>query len=1077
MKKYITFLCATMLWFTVHAQSHQILRGRIINAVDSIAIEGVSVQGRGIKATLTNRSGIFEIAIPESGIELTISHIGYQERKINSTEFNNVDQAIIALSPLSHEIDQVMISTGYEEVPIERTTGSFSVIDRATLDREVGYEVISRLDHLATGVYFDRQDSDFNQAGSLSNQNKLSIHGISTLRSSNSGANMPLIVVDNFPFEGDINEINPNDIENITILKDAAAASIWGAKAGNGVIVITTRKGQYSQPIRSTIRSSVSLAEKPDLFKHQLLPTSEVIELEKFLFSQGFYTAQENSRAKPVLSPVVEILIQQRDGAISSEEAERLIDQYTHLDARNDLLKFMYRIGEHQQYSWTLTGGSDNYKFSTGIGYDRTLPTLVYQKDDRLTLRVDQTIRVLPRLELQAAIDWNHNTHNESPVRVSYGEGRKFPYSMLADEFGNALPFPWDYRMSFLDTAGQGRLLDWHFRPLEEVGNYSTRIANHRLSATAGLIFRVLPTVTLDIRYKYGLINSNTRELNDVDSYYTRNKINRGTQIVGDQIIYNFPVGGILNKSSSLGSNHSGRAQINFQQNYFMHHNIRAMAGVDVQHSSSHALGGFTTYGYNDAILTNTQVIDHLLAYPVFGNLASNERIGYPIAGEDYNVNRFISYFVNASYSFMEKYIISGSARRDASNLFGVSTNDRWTPLWSLGAAWNLDKESFIADIPLISRLKLRTSYGYSGNVDQSMSALTTIRYENNPFNTGLLQWPRAAVISLPPNPELRWEKIGNWNIGIDVELGSRWSVNFDLYRKFTTDLLQSVEIDYSSGLGNMVMNVANTRSKGMDLNLGANIGIGVVAWKSTLFMTFNNNYITKSNDGYSHPRSFVNPGGLRTIEGNLAFPAYSYRWAGLNPETGVPRGYLRGEISEDYRGIISNQTRLEDLVLHGSARPLYYGSWRNQFSYQGFSMDVNLSYRFDYFFRRKGMDYSLYVQNQYGHSDYYLRWQKPGDELNTHVPSFSYPLDANANTFYLASEALMERGDHIRVENIRISYTLSQGRWLFGNTNLFVGAHNLGILWRANNLKLDPEMTGVIPNPKSFIAGLQINL
>lgn len=1077
MKKYIVFLSAAILCLTLQAHSQQILRGRVVSAVDSTAIEGVSVRGRGVKASLTNRLGLFEIAIPVKDIELIFSHIGYQELRINPNDWTEGDQITVVLSPLSHEIDQVIVSTGYEEIPIERTTGSFAVIDRATLDREVGYEVISRLDHLASGVYFDRQDTDFNQAGSLSNQNKLSIHGISTLRSSNTGANMPLIVIDNFPFEGDINEINPNDIENITILKDAAAASIWGAKAGNGVIVIATRKGQYNQPIRSTISSSVHLSEKPDLFKHQLLPTSEVIELEKFLFSKGFYTAQENSRAKPVLSPVVEILIQERNGVITPGEAEEMIDQYRHLDARHDLLKYMYRVGEHQQYAWTLTGGSDNYRFSTGVGYDHTLPSLIYQKDDRLTLRVDQTIRVLPRLELQATLNWSHNTHQESPVRVSYGEGRRFPYSMLADEFGNAIPFPWDYRMSFLDTVGQGRLLDWHFRPLDEVGNYSTRKANHSLSATAGLRFRLLPGMNLDVRYRYGLRNSNTREFNDVDSYYTRNRINRGTQFVGDQIIHHFPVGGILNKSSSIGSSHAGRAQLNYQQELFKHHHIRALIGVDIQHSTSHALGGFTTYGYNDAILTNTQVIDHLLRYPVFGNLAANERIGYPVAGEGYTVNRFISYFANATYSFMDRYSISGSARRDASNLFGVSTNDRWTPLWSLGAAWNVDHESFMADIPLINRLKLRTSYGYSGNVDQSMSALTTIRYENNSINTGLLQWPGAAVISLPPNPVLRWEKVGNWNIGIDLELGSRWSVSFDFYRKSTADLLQKVEVDYSSGLGSMVMNVANTRSKGMDLNLGAKIVTGMLGWQSTLFLTYNNNYITKSYDDYNHPRSFVNPGGLRTIEGNMAFPAYSYRWAGLNPETGAPRGYLHGQISEDYRGITSNQTQLEDLVLHGSARPLYYGSWRNRFSYQGYSIDVNLSYRFAYFFRRKGMDYSLYVQNQYGHSDYYLRWQKPGDELNTHVPSFSYPLDANANTFYLASEALMERGDHIRVESIRIAYTLSRGRWGSGNVNLFVGAHNLGILWRANNLKLDPEMTGIIPNPKSFIAGLQINL
>lgn len=1078
MKKYITFLCATMLWLTVHAQSQQVLRGRVINAVDSTAIEGVSVQGKGIRATLTNRLGIFEISISERDIELTISHIGYQEQKINSKDFTDSDQTIIALSPLSHEIDQVMISTGYEEVPIERTTGSFSVIDRATLDREVGYEVISRLDHLATGVYFDRSDGNYNSVGLKSDQRNLSVHGISTLRSASSGANMPLIVLDNFPFEGDINDINPNDIENITILKDAAASSIWGSKAGNGVIVITTRKGKYGQPIRTSFSASVGLTEKPALFEQKLISISDVIDLEQFLFSQGYYTSQENNRAKPVISPVVEILIQQRDGDITSEEATRLIDSYRHLDVRNDLLKYSYRVSEHQQYAWTISGGANNYKFSTSLGYDKSLPSSVSNMHDRLTIRFDQGLALSRKVEFQAGINWNFNSDKQAPESYLFSQSSRFLYSMMADENGNPNPVPHQYRMSFLDTAGQGSLLDWHYRPLNEITKYTFRKTEQNLHLNTGLSYKILSNLSLDAKYRYSLLNSNTRDLRDIDSYYTRNRINRGTEISNDQIIYNFPLGDILEKSNRSGKSHFGRLQLNYNHSHSGNHQLRALVGIDIQHSLHQSLGGFTTFGHNDDILTFTPLIDYFYRYPVFGNLAAYEQVGYPVSGEEYLINRFISYYGNTSYAYKDKYIISGSARRDASNMFGVETNDRWTPLWSVGVSWIIDKERFMERVGSgISKLRLRASYGYSGNVDQSMSALPTIRYQNNSATTGVVQWPVAAVVNSPPNPLLRWEKVGNWNVGLDLGLGERFSATVDIYRKFTSDLLQNVNFDPTTGHSGMIMNVANTRGEGVDLNINGKILTGSIDWFSNLMVTYNNNYITRSHYKYSNPRTFVSLVGLNTMEGKMAFPAYSYRWAGLNPETGAPQGYLNGEISEDYRAIISNQTTLDDLVFHGSARPLYYGSFRNQFSYKSLSLSFNLTYRLGYFFRRDGMNYTQLISNQIGHEDYYLRWKRSGDENYTHVPSFSYPADVQATNFYLGSEVLIERGDHIRLQDVHISYLMDNSFVRKAQIRLYVSIHNLGIIWRANKLQLDPQMTGMVPHPKTFNIGLQLSL
>lgn len=1075
-KKLIMFLWLITSTLSGIGQENHTIRGKIINAVDSLPIEGATVRAKGNRLVNTDPLGNFELVIIPGDTNIKVSHVAFESRTMQLSSSDLDVFKIISLNPLDRAIEEVLVSTGYEEIPLERVTGSFSVIDRKTLDQEVGFEVISRLDHLVTGVYFDRVGGSFNDAGKKTDQRNLSIHGISTLRSTASGANMPLIVMDNFPFDGDINDINPAEIENITILKDAAATSIWGAKAGNGVIVISTYKGKYNNPIRANFSSTIGITEKPALFMQQMVSMSDLIDLEKFLFSKGFYTAQENSRSKPALPPVVETLILQRDGVIDDIQANKIIDDYKTLDARSDLLKYAYRLAQHQQHSLTVTGGKENYKFSFGVGYDRSLPIEVRLQHDRFTIKMNQTVRLFSKTELHSGLRWLHSSSDEAPVIVGYGEGMKFPYSMLADKDGNPIAVPHDYRMSFLDTAGQGMLLDWQYRPLEEITNYSYQSTLQNLKAIFGLRQQILDELSVDFNYTFSRGATNTRNLDDINGYRARDRINRGTEISDGRVTHHFPLGSILSKSNSIRSTHSGRVQINYQHAIGRSHSIRALLGTEVQQNIGENHGGYTTYGYNKDNLTQTTLIDHNLRYPVFGNLAANERIGYPIRSEEFTINRFVSYYANANYTFLDRYIVSGSIRKDASNLFGVHANDRWTPLWSVGVAWNMHEEPILRNHSIVDKLRIRASYGYSGNVDQTMSALTTIRYENNPGERGVSSWPVAALVNTPPNPDLRWEKVGNWNLGLNIGISNRWSAIIDVYNKFTKDLLQSMLIDQSTGHGSMVLNIANTRSSGIDINLQGLIFSGKFNWNSNLLFSYNNNYITKSYATFSTPSVYVNPGGLRHIEGEMAFPAYSYRWAGLDPDSGVPRGYLGGEISTDYRGITSNQTTLDDLVFHGSARPLYYGSIRNQFIYGDWSVAINLTYRLGYYFRRSGMDYLRMVNNQFGHKDYYNRWQQPGDEKMTHIPVFNYPVDTRANTFYLASEVLMEPGDHLRLQDIRVSYMVQEQAWLPARLNIFASMHNIGILWRANKLGLDPEMSGMIPNPKNINVGIHLN-
>lgn len=1062
-----------MAWATTSMAQHRSITGRIVNEETKESLPNVSVAEKGTRnQTTSDRNGNFKINILGRKPILVCSHIGYETVEMTLTNLAEKHVTITMMAETSL-LEEVEVSTGYESLPRERATGSFEKIDNALLSRSVGMDVISRIADVTPGIHFNKAmtTSPFNNVGKPANHD-IYIHGISTLRAGN--ANAPLIVLDNFPYEGDINNINPNDVESITILKDAAAASIWGARAGNGVIVITSKKGGYERPINIRASQSLNVTEKPNLFAKQIINPSDVIDIEQFLFDQGYYTANENDRARPALPPVVEILIKQRDGEIDEADAQRMIDSYRNKDVRNDMIDYLYCNSTQQQYFLSVDGGGKSNSFYVGTGYDRSLPLQRGNSYDRLSMRLENKFTPIAALEIQSSIRWVHTRALAPDGSGFYSDSspKPFPYAMLADEHGNALPVPKDYRLGFLDTVGNGRLLDWHYRPLDEIRNPKSQSKSQGIMLNASASYRFTEWLRTETRYQYSREVYNGRTLNNLDHYYTRNFINRGTEFDGDRNIYHFPYGSVLQNSTSEQESHSGRAQINFNPTWRLHA-IHGLVGIDIQHQQMQS-NGFYYYGYDDETLIYANNIDHTLRYPVYGNLASSESIGYPIAEPSHTVYRYVSAFGNLSYTYNNRYTASASFRKDASNMLGVATNNRWAPLWSVGVAWNLKNEKYFRS-DIIDNLKLRLTYGYSGNVDNSMSAHTIISYLNNPLSSQV-NLP-AATIYMPPNPELRWEKVGTINAGMDFSaFHGRVAGRIDIYRKKTNDLIDAFLLDPTTGRNAMSMNVANTKSRGVDANVTVtNIKHRKMQWLTNVIFSYNNNWITHTYREYTSPSSYLRPGIMSYLEGSIAYPAYSYAWAGLDPETGAPQGILDGEVTTDYRAI--TRSPLDQLVFHGSARPLYFGSLRNDFNYAGLSLSINITWRWAYYFRRPHIDYSYLLAYGEGHADYYNRWQKPGDELHTDVPAFEYPV-GSGNNVYRNSSILMERGDHIRLQDIRLGYDLPHaGQLGFDRIHIYLYASNLGFIWRANKHKLDPDLGGnSIPIPRNFAFGLTLD-
>lgn len=1047
------------------------LSGRVVDGNSDIPLAGVTIRISDGTMVQTDAEGMFRLLSPLKEISLDFTLVGYDTEKVD-IRFPVTDTVLVRLRRQDNLLQEVVISTGYQQISQERITGSFEQIGPALLERSTGSDILSRIEDLTSSVYFDYRHHNFNAAASAGHQ--ITMHGISSLRGSQ--ANLPLIILDNFPYDGDISNINPNDIETVTILKDAAASSIWGARAGNGVIVLTSKNPGYGSRFNLTFDHQTTVRAKPDLFARSVIDNADLIEIEEFLFSNGYYTAKENNRAKPALPQSVETLIKVRDGQISEEEGALILRSLGGHDIRHDLLDHVYRNAAHQQFAVTLSRGTDGVASSISIGHDRTANTLRESSDHRTTARLTNNFLLGKGIDLRTNVRWAQTDQRRpTPESIEYTNlGHSYPYSRLMDEDGNHLPIPYRYRMEFLDTAGAGRLLDWHYRPLDEMGVPARTMRHNEITGNVDLTVSIVSWLSANFRYQFQSSKSHAQDLSSLDSYHSRDQINRGTAFTGEGVIYNYPYGATIQRTEGAGTIHNGRAQLNIHRNWSAQHEFSAMGGFDIG-QDNHQASNFRAYGFDPATLTYSNNVQHGQRYPVFANLSASGNVPYPISSFNEQVSRYVSVFSNASYTYADRYTVYASARRDASNLFGVATNDKWTPLWSVGAAWIANRESFLNN-EWLDLLKLRGSYGLSGNVDNSMSGVTTLIYLNNAAST-LVPYPSADIRN-PPNPELRWELVNKLNIGADFGFfNRRLSGSFDWYIKNTRDLFALYPLDATTGVAFMTMNVANTRSRGFDLRLNGLLVDRAFNWRVEGLLSYNNNWIVNSYMDYNGPSSAVSAGSLSRLEGTIAYPLYSYPWGGLDPETGEPRGLLNGEVSTDFRTLMSSEVSLDQLVFHGSARPLYFGSIRNDFSYRNISLSFAVTYRLGHYFRRPGLDYDRLFANADGHRDYYSRWRQPGDEMHTHVPALQYPVEAG-NTYYTYSEVLVEKADHVRLRDIRLEYTMRDSLIRSGSQlRFFLYLADTGIFWSANKQGLDPEGWGNIPKPTGVSLGVNFTI
>lgn len=1033
------------------------IKGKVVNETGApLASATISTQNSN-KYTTTDENGEFLLTNVLENDSLTISTISYSTERIKAQGNKNL---VVTLKAIVSELSEVIISNGYQKQSATRATGSIVKISNDLFNRSVSTNVLDRLDGITSGLLFNKNI----QEGT--NQSSISIRGRSTIYANPN----PLIILDNFPYTGNPDNINPNDVESITVLKDAASASIWGAYAANGVIVITTKAGKYNQPIQLSVNSNITIGNKPDLYYQPTLSSSDLIEVQRFLYGMHYYDDRESNLT--AIPPAVEIMIKERMGELSATDASTQLNALGQQDNREELKKYFYRTSINQQYALSASGGGTNNQYYFSAGYDKNLNNTVGNEYNRITLNANNSYAWLNRkLELTTGVIFSASTTQNN----NYGQADiRYPYENLVGINGTSLATTRDYRLPFVDTAGQGRLLDWQFRPLDEIGlaDNKTNLTDYRINI--GLKYQLFNDLSAAVLYQYNKGVSDQQNLHNQQTYFTRDLINQFSQINGTSITRPIPLGDILDKSTQNYTAHNFRGQLNYQHSWNENHALSAIGGAEIRRFDNQ--GSVTRlYGYNRDRQTHA-IVDYITNFPSYQNPSKLQPIPYKDK-DQFSKDRYVSYYVNAAYTFHKRYILSASARKDESNIFGVRTNQKGVPLWSAGLAWEVNKEPFYHAQNWLPYLKLRVTHGYNGNVDRTVSAFTSAVID------GINNWgATTASISNPPNPALRWEKVQMTNIGVDFgTLHNTITGSIEYYIRKATDLIGNSPLDPTTGTSIFRGNTADMRGNGIDITLTTQNSKGKnFRWTSNLIFSYTNNKVTEYKVRLATVGNYLSTGQLNPLKGNPLYTLYSLNWQGLDPLTGDPVGLLMGAPSKDYIAIFGSNN-FNDLQKEGSQVPVFFGSLRNNLSWKQLQLSFNITWKGGYYFRAPSIQYyDLFVERLAGQADFSRRWQKPGDENHTQVPSMVLVNNGFRDLFYSYSNLLVEPGDHIRLQDIQLSYEVNKKSFIKSpvqRLRVYAYINNIGLLWKANDRGIDPDYASGVPIPRSIALGINVDL
>ncbi|MTI39860.1 SusC/RagA family TonB-linked outer membrane protein [Fulvivirga lutimaris] len=1098
MTRIVFFILTIFLSVPVFSQST--ISGKITDATGEPLV-GVTVSIKGTSTgTISDIEGFYQLNAEQTQT-LLFSMVGMETQEVNIANRTVVD----VIMAESTDILQEVVVTGFQQVDRKLFTGSSENLKMDNI-AAAGMTDISRvLEGQAAGVNVD------NVSGTFGSSPKIRIRGNASIN----GNNQPLFVVDGVILEdltnvntedfisGNANtlisssvaNINPDDIESFQILKDASATAIYGARAANGVIVITTKRGR-SGGLQVSYSGNYSAKLRPTYNQFSLLNSAEEMSVYRELFDKGLIDISTSVRAQnygalgKMFSLIASHDLDWGPGGTLNEE---FLNQYE--NTNTDWFDELFRdVGLQQQHSLSFTTGSEKATNYFSVSYLEDQGQTIADKVQRFTgtsrntyfisdkfsfgLKLtgsyrDQKVPGTRNRELDPLTGRYNRSFDINPFSYALNTARSIrPYDDNGDlEYfrRNYAPFniinELDRNFIDINVVDLSAQTDFEFTPIKDIsikgvlqGRFASTERDHTVHEKSNQAEAYRANQTQFIQ------NANNLLFPDPDNPGLNPKVV-------------LPQGGFKYLDQSQFLNFFSRISAEWNRTFNSDHEVNVLAGQEVRltnRSSNSTTGIGVIYESGGIVVTDPDIIEFF----------NQQNIDYFSLNEE--KDRFIGLFLNGGYAYKGKYIGNFTARYDGSNQLGESDNARFLPTWNVSGAWNAHEESFLQGINFLDLLKLRATYGISGNLPPQASAILNLQADVTVRPTDVE--PYLFIQNLT-NSELTWEKLNELNLGLDFGVfDNRISGFVNVYERKAYDLIGIVQTSGIGGEGLKIGNFADMKARGYEVSISTlNYKNNQFSWSTNFNLGYTKDEITKLDFG---PRivDAIGQNGAAVIGGPRR-GLYSAQFAGLNTQ-GLPT-FIDGEGETVFQYDLQEREGLrETLQFEGSTEPLGSGGFTNTFNYKNFTFSFLISFKYGYKIRLNDAIFSTYTDFDALPAELANRWIVPGDEEITNIPVILDRGIAQSNgnivqayELYNKSTVRVADGDYARLKNVRLSYALPASllkKVGIRSAACSIEGQNLALLYSDDALNgQDPEFftTGGVALPQPKLITLSLNL
>ena len=1085
MKRHLFIVLLFLAGIFTSVYANRQIQGVVVSSEDNQPLIGASVyvtaddlkkagNRQSITGVITDIDGKFSISIPDGITRFYCSYVGFDALEVKLIPGKN--QYEITLHPSAHMLDAVVV-TGYQTVERRKLTAAVSKIDIS--DQMVG--AAKSIDQALAGQVAGLSVS--NISGAPGAPAKIRIRGTASLN----GTQDPLWVLDGIPLEGtdipnmdvlkDIDNVtqtsiaglNPADIENITVLKDAAATAIYGARAANGVIVITTKKGRAGKPV---INFSTKLTYSPQLNidRLNLMNSEEKVGLELDLLQSGYiYMANKGEVSRIVERYGLTSAFQTGGWDALTPQAQADINKLRNTNTDwNDIL---FRDAFTQEYNLSLSGGGEKATYYTSLGYMKENGNIPSVSNERMNMVLKTSYQVNRMLKFGASLFANRRK-TSNYLTGSDGVTNPVYYSRLANTYLSPYDDQGNYNYD-IDVENDMDL-DAGFNPFEERAHTSNQSTINGLSAIFDGELRFDDHFKITSQLGLQLDKTSIEKIAESDSYIMRLE-RKNNRVDGTTFL---PEGGFHKANENSNSQVTWKAMGEYRDTYNDIHEFEVMVGTELRKTWYQTLYS-AGYGFDRKTLTTRPII-----FP-------SEDQAFNLHSKTYKENAYVSAFSTLSYSLLNRYTLGGSIRFDGSDLFGVDKKYRYLPLYSISGLWRMSQEPFMQGAKWIDNLVFRASYGLQGNIDKNTSPYLLGKYRVD----AILPDGSEDMIDInsAPNDKLRWEKTHSVNAGFDFAiLNQAINLSVDYYYRKGVDLIGLQMLPLETGFTSTTINWASMRNQGVEIGLTTrNIHTKNFMWATNLNFAYNANTVLKESirEDSSYPGREGRPVGalfvLKTAGlDDRGYPMYENK----NGEVVSARDFFK----IDEWGFGTTQLTPQewrDLYTYaGTSDCPYTGGFNNTFTYKAFELGVNFSFDFGGKVRTQPT-YSIveFDRGRNGNRDVLNRWT-PENNTST-LPAIIDPNDYDENGFYSYfpeayryMDIWVKNLNYVRLQNIRLGYTLPTNVMRFlgmSSATVAVEGRNLIVFGSSYKNFLDPESMSnpySTPVPKSVTVSLSLN-